>query len=169
MCFNVFKVHRACIDFMLTRWAIEIIFPAGCLLMLAGLLITDNTTMLYSITQGWLYIVLCWMMLDRIIILIRIRKMIVLPWFVRFGLDCTVAMTPIFYFHHHPTLFIFEYFQNRRRIVRRKSIFHPNQLSITSPTSTTSQQCLEKKPPNCSKSWESNSDMPYHNVIDDQK
>ncbi len=97
------------------------------------------------------------------------RKMIVLPWFVRFGLDCTVAMTPIFYFHHHPTLFIFEYFQNRRRIVRRKSIFHPNQLSITSPTSTTSQQCLAKKPPNCSKSWESNSDMPYHNVIDDQK
>lgn len=94
--------------------------------------------------------------------------MIVLPWFVRFGLDCTVAMTPIFYFHHHPTLFIFEYFQNRRRIVRRKSIFHPNQPSITSPTSTTSQQCLAKKQLNCSKSWESNSDMPYHNVIDDQ-
>lgn len=47
--------------------------------------------------------------------------MIVLPWFVRFGLDCTCAMLPLVYLHYHPTTFIFEYFQNRRRLVRRKS------------------------------------------------
>lgn len=47
--------------------------------------------------------------------------MIVLPWFIRFGLDCTVALTPVIYFHYHPSTFLFEYFQNRRRLVRRKS------------------------------------------------
>ena len=46
--------------------------------------------------------------------------MIVLPWFIRFGLDCTVALTPVIYFHYHPSTFLFEYFQNRRRLVRRK-------------------------------------------------
>lgn len=55
--------------------------------------------------------------------------MIVLPWFIRFGLDCTIALTPLVYFHYHPSLFVFEYFQNRRRLVRRKSMPSLSQLS----------------------------------------
>ena len=47
--------------------------------------------------------------------------MIVLPWFIRFGLDCTIALGPLVYFHYHPTGFLFEYFQDRRRVIRRKS------------------------------------------------
>lgn len=52
LCFNVFKVHRACIDFMVSRWAIEALFPLCCLLLLVGLIVTENTTMLYTITEG---------------------------------------------------------------------------------------------------------------------
>lgn len=124
MCFNVFKVHRACIDFILNRWAIEFLFPLSCLLLLIGLIVTENTTMLYTITQAWLLVLsFC----VRIVGMVEDSYcniqliMIVLPWFVRFGLDCTVALTPIVYLHYHPTTFFLEYFRNRRRIVRRKS------------------------------------------------
>ena len=49
--------------------------------------------------------------------------MIVLPWFVRLALDCTVALTPIAIFHYHPST-VFEYFQNNRRLIRRKGTFN---------------------------------------------
>lgn len=52
MCFNVFKVHRACIDFVLSRWIIEFIFPLCCLLLLVALIAGDSTTMLYHIVEG---------------------------------------------------------------------------------------------------------------------
>ena len=72
--------------------------------------------------------------------------MIVLPWFVRFGLDCTVALTPAIYLHYHPTTFFFEYFQNRRRIVRRKSRSVSTQLTTTSSTSTQSPPSPRNSP-----------------------
>ena len=46
--------------------------------------------------------------------------MIVLPWYVRFTLDCTIVVIPLIYMHYHPCTIFFEYFQNRRRLIRRK-------------------------------------------------
>jgi hypothetical protein len=37
--FNVFKVHRACIDFYFFRWAIEVLFPICSLLLAVNLLV----------------------------------------------------------------------------------------------------------------------------------
>lgn len=71
--------------------------------------------------------------------------MIVLPWFVRFGLDCTIALTPIIYFHYHPSLFLFEYFQNRRRIVRRQCKTSSMQPWSNSPASKPPPQSPYKK------------------------
>ena len=85
--------------------------------------------------------------------------MIVLPWFVRFGLDCTVALTPIVYFHYHPSLFVFEYFQNRRRIVRRQSNQSLTQHSNNSPASKPPPQSPCKKARPSSSNWVSKHDL----------
>ena len=47
--FNVFKVHRACIDFFLTRWAIEIVFYVCAGLMIIGLMTSEHSSMLYTL------------------------------------------------------------------------------------------------------------------------
>ena len=54
--FNSFKVHRACIDHFLSRWAIESLFPISCILLLVNLLVNTPSTMLYTLSQGWLII-----------------------------------------------------------------------------------------------------------------
>jgi len=51
--FNLFKVHRACIDFFLSRWAIESVFPMSCILMLVNIIVTTPSVMLYTLSQGW--------------------------------------------------------------------------------------------------------------------
>lgn len=52
--------------------------------------------------------------------------MLVLPWYIRFGLDCVIISTPFLYLNSkkyfiigHPTTHLFEYFQNERRLNRR--------------------------------------------------
>lgn len=50
VCFNLFKVHRACIDFFLSRWAIESLFPMSCILMLVNVIVTTPSVMLYTLS-----------------------------------------------------------------------------------------------------------------------
>jgi hypothetical protein len=50
--FNSFKVHRACVDHFLSRWAIEALFPISCVLLLVNILVTRPSVMLYTLVQG---------------------------------------------------------------------------------------------------------------------
>lgn len=50
--FNSFKVHRACVDHFLSRWAIEALFPVSCVLLLVNLVVTSPSVMLYTLVQG---------------------------------------------------------------------------------------------------------------------
>jgi len=84
-------------------------------------------------------------------------EMIVLPWFVRFGLDCTIALTPIVYLHYHPTTFVLEYFQNRRRLVRRKCM-PLNMQPLRKSRSTLTRVSTLKKPNRYSNSSALNTD-----------
>ena len=52
--------------------------------------------------------------------------MIVLPWYIRLTFDVVIISTPFLYLNctqdfylAHPTTHLFEYFRNKRRIVRR--------------------------------------------------
>ena len=37
--FNVFKMHRACVDQMILRWMIEAIFPVCCVVLMVDLVL----------------------------------------------------------------------------------------------------------------------------------
>lgn len=56
--------------------------------------------------------------------------MILLPWYVRFAIDCTLIGLPFWYLNsnlYHKIdnpILIFSYFEDKRRITRRRSKFY---------------------------------------------